>query len=483
MTPFEITFIGSLGVLIYFLIYGIIHKTDSTAFFNCNKQLRKTEFGDSFAAASTSLATVLFFFVTLGLENGLYILISPLSYYCGIYLYNKLIVPKLELYGFGDTTQPSHISLGDTLGKFIESRYGSKSVKIVISIITILGIISILLIELFVGVEIFNIFLKTEYKEAALILIAIVAFIYTGLGGLNTVVQTDKLQFRFMLVVATGIVVYLFFQKPPITLKDFLPTPMSLSNGLLLEWPLLLNVMFVNILLIPSLLRNWQLISATKDYNEVKKGLMHGFYLTAIISTLFVVLGILYFKLYPQTEVSLNGILISMANSNLWFLSYILMPLLFIACLMALLSTVDSSLLPIVQSITCDFSKEKEKKPKYLRLTFVLLIITLFLYWVVFKMLHFDLINWLYTIFSLVTVSCPVIVFACIGNSNVLRTKTMRITSIVSTIIGLIITLGLSYYGNLIQDIWCIQLNTPIATFIVFAILTIVYCNIKNHSN
>ena len=130
MTPFEITFIGSLGVLIYFLIYGIIHKTDSIAFFNCNKQLRKTEFGDSFAAASTSLATVLFFFVTLGLENGLYILISPLSYYCGIYLYNKFIVPKLELYGFGDKTQPSHISLGDTLGKFIESRYGSKSVKI-----------------------------------------------------------------------------------------------------------------------------------------------------------------------------------------------------------------------------------------------------------------------------------------------------------------------------------------------------------------
>ena len=84
MTPYGITFLGALGVLVYFLVYGIIYKSNVNTYFNCGKQLDRKEFGNSFAAASTSLATVLFFFVTLGLENGLYILISPLSYLIGV---------------------------------------------------------------------------------------------------------------------------------------------------------------------------------------------------------------------------------------------------------------------------------------------------------------------------------------------------------------------------------------------------------------
>lgn len=456
----------TLGILAYFLIYGIIYKSDVKSYFNCDKQLNKTEFGNSFAAASTSLATVLFFFITLGLENGLYILISPLSYLIGILLFNKTILPKLQKYDYANINKSNAISVGNTLGLFMGERYNSRLIRMMISFITIIGIVSILLIELYVGVDIFNIFIKTEYKEIALILISIVAFTYTGLGGLNTVVKTDKLQFWFMFIVASVIIIWLFMQKPTITIKDFFPTPMPLTKGLLLEWPLLFNMIFVNILLIPSMLRNWQLISATRDYSEVSKGLMRGFYLTATISALFIVLGILFFKIFPHTQVSLNGILISMASSEDFIVSYIFLPLLFMACLMALLSTVDSSLLPVVQSISTDFIKSNGGRKRYLQITFVMLIITLGLYWIVFKIMGFNLIEWLYTIFSLVTISSPAIILGCLGNENILRKKVIKMTVVFATIVGLFLALLISYIGNKMGNVWLIQLNTPVATLI-----------------
>ena len=475
MTPFQITFLAALGVLLFFLVYGILYKSDVDSYFNCNQSLNKREFGSSFAAASTSLATVLFFFVTLGLENGLYILISPLSYLLGIVLFNKFILPKLEYYKYAEGVINNQTTVGSTLGLFMGQRYKSKWVKITISLITMLGIISILLIELYVGVDIFNIFIKPEYREVALVLIAVVVFAYTGLGGLNTVVRTDKIQFTFMLIVALGIVTWLCFMKPSVTALDFFPKPMPLSKGLLLRWPLFLNIVIVNILLIPSLLRNWQLIAATRNYSEVGKGLMNGFILTAIISALFVILGILFFNVFPQTELSLNGILSSMAASNDKVISMVLLPLLFMACLMALLSTVDSSLLPVVQSISFDFGRPQLDRKKYLIITGGLLFFTIGIYWVVFKLLKFELIEWLYTIFSLVTISSPAIILGCIGKDTVIQKKNVGIWTIVATVVGLILALMISYIGNAIGSIWLIQLNTPIAAVVDSLILIIVY--------
>ena len=475
MTPFQITFLGALGVLLYFLVYGILYKSDVESYFNCNRQLNKMEFGSSFAAASTSLATVLFFFVTLGLENGLYILISPLSYLAGILLFNKYILPMLQRYRYAEGNEIGQISVGSTLGLFMEQRFGSKWVKIMISMITMLGIISILLIELYVGVDIFNIFIKPEYREVALVLIAVVVFAYTGLGGLNTVVKTDRIQFSFMLIVALGIVVWLCTLNPTVSFSDFFPAPIPLSEGLLLKWPLFFNMVIVNILLIPSLLRNWQLIAATRDYSEVGKGLMGGFVLTAVISALFVVLGILFFNVFPQTELSLNGILSSMATSNDKVVSMVLLPLLFMACLMALLSTVDSSLLPVVQSISCDFGKAHIGRKRYLMITGLLLILTIGIYWIVFKLLKIELIEWLYTIFSLVTISSPAIILGCVGKETVLQKKYVRIGTIIATIVGLVLALLISYIGNVMGNIWFIQLNTPIAALIDSLILFIVY--------
>ena len=161
---YTICFLTAFAVLLFFLVYGLMHVSSTDSYFNCNRQLGWFEFGNSFAAASTSLATVLFFFVTLGLTNGLYILFSPLSFLLGTWLFGRFMLPRLKEQHYSVSNDGSR-TLGSTLGEYIKTRYRSQLVKNTVMIITLLGILAIMLIELFVGVQIFDIFLKPEYGE------------------------------------------------------------------------------------------------------------------------------------------------------------------------------------------------------------------------------------------------------------------------------------------------------------------------------
>lgn len=486
---YTICFLVALAIVVFFLVYGLTHMTSEKYYFNCNKQLGWFEFGNSFAAATTSLATVLLFFVILGLDYGLLILWSPITFIFGTVLFNHSMLPKLKEQGF-ITRESDQNSAGNTLGAYIKNRYDSKTVSVFIMLITLLGIFSILLIELFVGVQIFRVFLKPEYEETALYIIAFVTFIYTGVGGLNAVVKTDKIQFWFMATVAIVIVLYYAnvinsSNELSLTVNDFLPSrdmlPSRDFNHIFnIEFlALFINMFAVNILLIPSLLRNWQLISASKNEKEIKKGFTRGAGLTVGISFLFVVFGILFFKCNNNCEASMIGILGTMAESNSPLVSYILFPALFGACLMALLSTVDSSLLPVVQCLRYDilpnYKNKFYKNWSNPLLIIVTLVLTLFLYKVVFKILEFDIVNWLFTIFSLVTISSPAIFFACFGKENLLRTKAMRCSVIVSTILGLALALWISIHGNELGNTWFVQLNTPWAIIVVSLLLFISY--------
>ena len=482
---YTICFLTAFAVLLFFLVYGLMHVSSTDSYFNCNRQLGWFEFGNSFAAASTSLATVLFFFVTLGLTNGLYILFSPLSFLLGTWLFGRFMLPRLKEQHYSVSNDGSR-TLGSTLGEYIKTRYRSQLVKNTVMIITLLGILAIMLIELFVGVQIFDIFLKPEYGEYALYFIAAVAFIYTGLGGLNAVVQTDKWQFRFMMLTAFLLIIFMYYTYGnPIASDRYFP-PIWGAHGVLSQnWALYANMVFVNILLIPSLLRNWQLIAATKSEKEIKRGFQNGVILTAAISLLFVIFGLLFFTVFSDAPKSMNGILTIMAESSNPVMSNVLFPMLFAACLMALLSTVDSSLLPVVQCLANDiFPNPQKLQKKVLYATYMIstLILTVFLYRVVFKWLNFDIISWLFTIFSLVTISSPAILLACFGKDSILRTRTMQLSTVICTILGLFIALAISICGNNISggaNLTIIQLNTPIAIIVSSFFLGITYFIVK----
>ncbi|MDH5543697.1 MAG: hypothetical protein OEY64_12115 [Nitrospinota bacterium] len=474
MDPLILNALVAIIVVLFFLIQGIssyraINGADM--YFLYGRNLQNKEYSRSFAAASTSLATVLFFFVILGISHGLYILYAPLTYLLGCFLYSKLFLPALERQGFfNKNTFDENPSMGTTLGSYIELRYRSKVIKYSIMFVTFLGMMSILLIELFVGVTIFSIYLKEQYVDLALLFIAFVVFAYTGLGGLFAVVKTDRLQFGLMIFSVTIFLAWLVWESVATdrfpSLNYFIMKPISINEGILIPYPLLFNILVVNLLLVPSLLRTWQLAAASSSSEEVRRGVMNGAWLTGALTGMFVFIGIFFFRcVFPNAEVSLQGIFNALHTSNSFYAAYIIFPMFFAACLAAMLSTADSSLIPLLQSLFQDFRKintgNSWKHGHVLICTAFLLVIAIGLYFIVFRLLKFNLISWLFTIFSFLIICTPSIIFAVLAPDEIVCKKSSRIAAFVSIWGGLLIAIVISVVGNRLNLIELVQLNSP----------------------
>jgi Na+/proline symporter len=490
MDPLMINALVAIATCLFFLIQGAAcyrEVKDEDSFFLYARKLPSGEYAQSFAAASTSLATVLFFFATMGVQHGVYILFAPLTYALGCYVYNKLLLPCLDKQGFftGTTegTSEHGATLGTTLGSYIKARYGSDAVKVSVLIVTIIGLASILLIELYVGVTIFSIYLKPQFVDLALVGVAFVVFAYTGLGGIIAMTRTDVVQLRLMFLSTIALLAWLFWesvhgQALP-EFKSFVVRPLVFKGGVLLPYPLLFNILIVNLLLVPALLRTWQMAAASKEAQDVRKGIMNGVWLTVLLTTMFVFIGILFFRhIFPEAELSLIGMLNALHTSKNSLVSYILFPLFFAGCLVALLSTADSALAPIMQSLYRDFlGPRRWKHGHVLLLTAVLFIITILLYFIIFRVLGFDLIRWLFTIFSLLIVCSPSIIFAVVAPEDVVRDRLSQVTALVSIWGGFAIALALSLAGNIFKRVELVQLNSPLAALfacLCFAILWVV---------
>lgn len=492
MDPLSINLIFALLIILFFFIQGAssfreIHNSET--YFLANRTLKSNAYARSFAAASTSLATVLFFFVTLGVQFGIYILFAPITYIFGSYLYCKVVLPPLEDQGFFKGNSTNNQLLGTTLGNYIGERYNSSAIKYSIIFITLLGMLSILLIELYVGVTVFSIYFKPQYVNYALIFISVIVFLYTSFGGIIAVIKTDRSQFNLILISTLILLFWLIYHSinsnnTP-NINDFFIDILPLKAGFLLPYPLLFNILIVNILLIPSLLRTWQMAAASPNVNSVKKGIMNGVWFTTILTTSFVFIGIFFFKsVFSGADISLNGILTTLSKSQISFVSYIVFPLFFGSCLAALISTADSALIPITQSLYQDFSKNKDwNYKKVFILNFALLAVALILYLIVFKLLDFNLINWLFTIFSLLIIGSPCIIFAVLAPKKLLIKRSIKIAVLISIWGGLLIAILLSIIGNKLNIVGIVQLNSPLAVlFGTFAII-IVWLFSKNKRN
>jgi Na+/proline symporter len=500
MTPLELNLFIAVAVIIFFLIQGLTafkRKQTEDSYFLVNRNLTTSEFSYSFAAASTSLATVLFFFTVLGLDFGLYIFYAPLTYVIGVWVFNKVLLPKLSQQGYFDNTKQitatTFGAIGTTLGNYILHRLNSKLLKYTVIILTLIGMMSILLIELYVGVNIFAVYFKPEFSHIALIVLTIVVFLYTGFGGFEAVVKTDKYQFKLILFATLSFLAWLVYKlfDDGIGLKsaDFFGISLPISKGIALPYPLIFNMLAVNVLLIPSMLRTWQMASATGNAETVKKGNIQGVKMTFLLTAAFVLIGILFFKyIFPintgETPASLIMIFNKLNASSDFIGSYIILPIFFSACLAALLSTADSALMPIMQSLVQDFGTVKPNRAFPLRklviVSLLLFSVTLGLYFIVFKVLNFDLINWLYTIFSFLIICSPLVFFAVLAPERLLQKKFTNHMLFIVLIIGFAIAIGLSIYGNSVKNQAITMLNSPISCGFISVIYLTYYFIHKN---
>ncbi|MEJ8574142.1 sodium:solute symporter family transporter [Microbaculum marinum] len=470
------TAVLSLIVVASFLYVGYKNRVKSKSaeeYFLMSHSLRRQGFASSYAAASTSVGTVIFFFVVLGLTHGAYILFAPFTLIIGVILFNKILLPRIPNEFFHKNDR--HFM--GTLGEFVRAKYESRIISLSVMAISLLGLMAILLIELYVGVSIFHVFGSENITSLSIVIICFVLFQYITWGGMNAVVKTDSVQIWVLIMPVIVILLFLASDSSGysalLSMENIFPNPVISEGGFLLPWSMLLNVLVVNVFLTPSLLRTWQMTASANSRTDVGRGMLLGAIITVFLTMLYVALGIVFYKgIFTSDNPGLINMFEILRDSDENFLSNVLFPAFFVSCLAAMFSTLDSALLPIIHAIWVELKfKENERDGNARELslsivptiTFSILVFAIILYVGVFKFMGFDIISWMFTIFSFSIIVAPTIVFAMLLEEGVLRSKIGNIAALVSLAVSFVVAVTLTLFGNRIGNISLIQMNSPLA--------------------
>ena len=203
MDPFTFNFAIAVLIMIAFLAVGIVRfheiKTYRDLFLG-GKQIGSNDFQISTVAATTSAATVLFWFLTSSKNEGLFLLWAPVSVALG----------TIVLYWGARSNRFDFGNINSLPGLLIELFPQNPWLRIAIGAISGIAILALLTIEMFIGVQIFSVYSNgtPEAELYGLMFVGGIAAAYAILGGLPGVVRNDKIQMLLMYLFAiSGIVI------------------------------------------------------------------------------------------------------------------------------------------------------------------------------------------------------------------------------------------------------------------------------------
>lgn len=343
---------ATLTTLFFYFLIGYKRRHEIRTiddFFLYNRKLDAAGYESTFVATAISLATVLFFFLDFTGQLGLSLLLSPLMYGLGCYVF-LCVLPVLD--------RTEYLSRGTTLHNYIGVAFSSPSLRVCTAIVSILGYLGILIIEIHVGVTIFKIFSpKLEWGIISAIFLLGLILAYTYMGGYKAVVDTDKLQ---LILIAVGTLLGLaalgiLYAAGPRVNNVFVAEKLA-------PWPWLLPVPFIVVMVFGNVpfqmlrMSNWLRAAAVRDLATVQRSLRRSIVATFVSWILFSVMGLLLFgvaRFGPgQGAVALLELFESKQDV---FMSYIAFPAVFSAMVAAMVSTADSVFIPILTAYIYDF--------------------------------------------------------------------------------------------------------------------------------
>jgi Na+/proline symporter len=310
------------------------------------RALEKKGYTRTFIATGISLATVLAFFLDFGSQFGLALVLSPLMFLTGVWVFLRAL-PVLEA--------ENYLARGSTLHAFLGRSYNGAWVRWVTAVVSLLGYVGILIIELHVGVTVFHFFSSalTVHVLVALFFLLLI-FAYTWLGGYRAVVDTDRIQLALVL----GAVLFGLGSLTTLALKGSIQPDYSLFEPAVWRLPAALAIVMIvgNIPLQFVRMSNWQRAAAVGDKKVVHDGLVAAIWATFAFWLFFNIMGVF---LGPATgSQAQEGVVrlleVIEANAGFWG-AYVAMPVVFAGLIAALVSTADSVFVPILTSWVYDF--------------------------------------------------------------------------------------------------------------------------------
>lgn len=291
-------------------------------------------------ASSFSLASAIFVYISWAATDGVFALWSPITWTLGafiLYLFRKRIFKESR-----DVW---------TIHAFLKKKYDSTPLMKLTSLITSAVFLLQVAAEVYVGLAVLQIFFGFNTSLFTLCLIIGAIFIsYCIIGGLPSVLITDKYQYRLTAFALLISAVILFNDGGSTAVKN-IATSFSttfLPSGI--SWVILLSLLALNLPLFITDMSIWQRVGATNESKEVTKGL-GSFCLTLLgWMCLIVFIGVGFSTFFEPA----SGL--SPAQGMLgYFRDSMVFPILLSGFIAALLSTGDTFLIASVQTIIVDW--------------------------------------------------------------------------------------------------------------------------------
>ena len=315
------------------------------------------EFSASTVATTISLATVVLAFFEMAESFGVWLFWTVLTTSLGLFvvrLFARRIWRRMEAYDHRPT-----------LHEFLGTEYNSEALSYVSAGCTSMGFLAAFAVELTVGSRFFGWLVPGVPTWIVVVVLSVVSFVYTAVGGFRAVIITDRIQMVsiWLLLLAMPVFYALFamghgglaenWSKIPPEVWSFSP-----RAGL---WSFLLGIVIINVPTFLSDMSIWQRIAGAQKDQTVIGGLWASVIGSAATWAAFVVLACLAFIVVPKPDERglLVGVLDAIGRSG-GFVSGLILFCIVLGLYGAMLSTASTQLIAVSHSLYEDLFSRRQ---------------------------------------------------------------------------------------------------------------------------
>jgi Na+/proline symporter len=256
-------------------------------FFLSGRSVSGRSFQYTLVSGTTSFATVLLYFITASEAYGIFFAANLVIFLLGQYFFFYVA-----------TKSSADLSKFSTLSKFVLEETGSKTISRWVNLITVLGFVGVLFLELLVGSTVFSYVIPGEYSELiGFGVISVLIMSYISIGGFAAVVESDSWQYQLIILACAVILIFVFFVMPFKTGDFSLGRAVSWSVSVDVWLTLLLQATVVNFTLPFCQLSSWERVASTGEWETVRNNYAPALIKIGLIWAIFIVFGL-----------SLNGV-------------------------------------------------------------------------------------------------------------------------------------------------------------------------------
>ncbi|MBA4226222.1 MAG: hypothetical protein C0456_06275 [Hyphomonas sp.] len=330
--------------LVAFLVIGSLQaNTIKTRedMYSASSGLDRFQVARTVLAANVSIAGGMQWFLVQGSDVGLQIILwGPIAVLIGMYL-NAIFVERYA---------PENVFTGySSFTTMVRDLFEGRAATAVLLIITSLGSLTILLIEIYVGVQVLKVFFPQIDVAGIGVLGFVVAAVtlYAVMGGLLGIVRNDWIQNA--IIASVGIVVVIviiggstspYHEVRPAPAHEY--TPMGID---LITWLVIVNLFFI-----PTQLRFWQVAGSAVSRSDFVRGYKRAAVQTALFWSLLAVAGYALLHYTGNSFETLDGLLSDLKNGPQHIAISVMFAIISLAAFAALVSSADSAIISLAQA-------------------------------------------------------------------------------------------------------------------------------------